>query len=307
MKLLFTGTPEFAAVHLRALAASSHEILAVITQPDQPVGRGRKLTPSAVKQQAMANDIPVIQPNRLTREDLAPYPADLMVVVAYGQILKPGVLSFPRRGCVNVHASLLPRWRGAAPIARSILAGDSETGVCLMRMDEGLDTGDVLARVSTAISTVDTSASLEIRLGELGQQLLVSSLDSFDTLEPQVQSTTGMTYAAKVNTAEAQIDWCLPSDQVRAHIHGFNPHPGAFSYLGELRVKFWTAETHEGGPQAAPGTISNLNKRGLTVACGEGNLMVTALQLPVGKGRVLVGHEIRNAGTLKVDGQFVRK
>ena len=195
MNVLFAGTPEFAAVHLGVLLGATHEVTAVITQPDQLVGRGRKLAPSPVKRLALAHQIPVIQPQRLTINDLLPFPADLMIVVAYGQILRTDVLTFPSSGCVNVHASLLPRWRGAAPIARSVLAGDTESGVCLMQMDEGLDTGDVLAQVSTSISPADTSGSLEARLGELGSRLLVESLNTFDTLVPLPQSSVGMTYA----------------------------------------------------------------------------------------------------------------
>ena len=307
MNVLFAGTPEFAAVHLGALLGATHEVTAVITQPDQLVGRGRKLAPSPVKRLALAHQIPVIQPQRLTIDDLLPFPADLMIVVAYGQILRTDVLTFPTRGCVNVHASLLPRWRGAAPIARSVLAGDTESGVCLMQMDEGLDTGGVLAQVSTSISPVDTSGSLEARLGELGSRLLVESLNTFDTLVPLPQSSVGMTYATKIKTAEAAIDWDLPSEQVRAHIHGFNPQPGAFSFLGDLRVKFWRSDSLENQHSSAPGTILDINKAGLKVACGSGALLVHSLQLPVGKGRVLKGHEIRNVTHLKAGGRFTRQ
>lgn len=298
MRLLFAGTPDFAAVHLRALIGAGQEVCAVITQPDQPVGRGRKMTPSPVKQFAMQHDIPVLQPNRLVRADLSAYPVDLMIVVAYGQILRPDVLAFPTRGCINVHASLLPKWRGAAPIARAILAGDRETGISLMQMDRGLDTGAVLAQVRTPIEKTDTSASLEARLAELGQDLLVSSLDEFDNLAPVAQASSGETYAEKIQTSEAQIDWLQPAEHVRNHIHGFNPHPGAFSFANDLRVKFWTAELQTGSHTAAPGTILDVTRQGLIVCCGEGSLLVTSLQLPVGKGRVLVGHEIRNAGHL---------
>ncbi|CDZ95235.1 methionyl-tRNA formyltransferase [Pseudomonas saudiphocaensis] len=287
MRIVFAGTPEFAAQHLQALLDAGHAIVAVYTQPDRPAGRGQKLMPSPVKQLALQHAIPVYQPQTLrdpaAQAELQALQADLMVVVAYGLILPQAVLDMPRLGCVNSHASLLPRWRGAAPIQRAIEAGDSETGVTLMQMEAGLDTGPMLLKVSTPISADDTGGSLHDRLASLGSQALVEGVAALaaGTLKGEVQDDTLATYAHKLNKDEARIDWTRPALELERLIRAFHPWPICHASLDGAVVKIHAAKI--GAGQGNPSQILAAGKDGLEVACGQGSLLLTRLQLPGGK------------------------
>jgi methionyl-tRNA formyltransferase len=290
MKIIFAGTPEFAVASLNALIQSPHEVIAIYTQPDRPAGRGRKLTASPVKQLAMQQHIPIYQPNTLrdaqTQKIIQDMHADLMIVVAYGLILPKPVLNATRLGCINVHASLLPRWRGAAPIQRAILAGDSETGITIMQMDEGLDTGGMLLKSSCPISSSDTSQSLTERLSILGGELLVQALAELEagTLKATPQDNTQATYAAKIEKTEGRFDWNNSAKELARKVRAFNPWPVAFCHWGAEVLRIWEAipvdQTITGSP---PGTILSANKSGIDVATGEGVLRMLKLQLPGGK------------------------
>lgn len=287
MRIVFAGTPEFAAEHLKALLDSPHEIVAVYTQPDRPAGRGQKLAPSPVKQLAAAHDIPVLQPPNLrnaeAQAELAALEPDLMVVVAYGLILPQAVLDIPRLGCINSHASLLPRWRGAAPIQRAVQAGDAQSGVTVMRMEAGLDTGPMLLKVSTPISADDTGGSLHDRLAEMGPPAVLEAIAGLDagTLQGEKQDDALATYAHKLNKDEARIDWTRPAVELERLVRAFNPSPVCHSTLGGEGVKVLAAHLSTG--QGAPGEILGASKDGLVVACGEQALCLTRLQLPGGK------------------------
>ncbi|WP_369988907.1 methionyl-tRNA formyltransferase [Pseudomonas xanthosomatis] len=287
MRIVFAGTPEFAAEHLKALLDSPYEIVAVYTQPDRPAGRGQKLMPSAVKALAVAHDIPVYQPQTLRNADaqaeLAALKPDLMVVVAYGLILPQVVLDIPRLGCINSHASLLPRWRGAAPIQRAVEAGDAESGVTVMRMEAGLDTGPMLLKVVTPISADDTGGSLHDRLAEMGPPAVVQAIAGLadGSLQGEVQDDALATYAHKLNKDEARIDWSRPAVELERLVRAFNPWPVCHSTLDGETVKVLAANLSTG--QGAPGQILSASKDGLVVACGEGALSLTRLQLPGGK------------------------
>lgn len=299
MKLIFAGTPEFAATALAALIAAEHEIALVLTQPDRPAGRGMQLQPSPVKQLALQHGIEVFQPLSLkkdaeAREKIRAVQAEAMIVAAYGLILPQEVLDMPRLGCLNIHASLLPRWRGAAPIQRAIQAGDAETGVCIMQMEAGLDTGPVLARVATPITPEDTAASLHDRLAELGARLLADTLPRLP-LQSEIQPEQGVTYAAKIEKAEAAMDWQRSATELDRHIRAFNPFPAAQSQLQEAPIKVWQA--HPVAGQGEPGTVLAADKHGIVVACGEGALCLTELQKAGGKrlnaAQFLAGHSIK--------------
>ena len=287
MRIVFAGTPEFAAEHLKALLASQHEIIAVYTQPDRPAGRGQKLMPSPVKQLAVDNGIPVLQPptlrNAEAQAELAALAPDLMVVVAYGLILPQVVLDIPKHGCINSHASLLPRWRGAAPIQRAVQAGDAESGVTVMRMEAGLDTGPMLLKVSTPIGADDTGGSLHDRLAELGPPAVLEAIAGLDagTLPGEVQDDALATYAHKLNKDEARIDWNRPADELERLVRAFNPWPICHSSLAGEALKVLAANLAPG--KGSPGEILSASKDGLVVACGEGALSLTRLQLPGGK------------------------
>lgn len=300
LKVLFAGTPEFAAKHLKAIIASPHQVIGVITQPDKPGKRGRKPVASPIKKVALDHDLPVLQPDRLVAAALQEFDPDIVVVVAYGQILRADVLGLPRLGCVNVHASLLPRWRGAAPIQRAILAGDQCTGVCTMQMDEGLDTGDVLVRREIDIDPQDTTGTLSDRLATLGCDALLETLSllSLGQATPTVQDADGVTYASKIEKSEAEIDWSAPADQIARQVRAFNPDPVAYSYLGDMRVRFWQARVGNGNGK--PGEILDLAKTGLEIGCGSGSIMVERLQLPVGKGTIISAADLRNAGRAEI-------
>ncbi|WP_311968305.1 methionyl-tRNA formyltransferase [Pseudomonas baltica] len=287
MRIVFAGTPEFAADHLKALLDSPYEVVAVYTQPDRPAGRGQKLMPSPVKQLALQHSIPVYQPQTLRNPDaqaeLAALEPDLMVVVAYGLILPQVVLDIPRLGCINSHASLLPRWRGAAPIQRAVEAGDAESGVTVMRMEAGLDTGPMLLKVSTPISGDDTGGSLHDRLAQMGPPAVLQAIAGLDagTLTGEVQDDSLATYAHKLNKDEARIDWQRPALELERLVRAFFPRPITHSLLAGEAVKVLAAHVAEG--QGAPGQILSASKDGLVVACGSQALCLTRLQLPGGK------------------------
>ncbi|WP_267273517.1 methionyl-tRNA formyltransferase [Pseudomonas putida] len=287
MRIVFAGTPEFAAEHLKALLDSPYEIVAVYTQPDRPAGRGQKLMPSAVKALAVAHDIPVFQPQTLRNADaqaeLAALKPDLMVVVAYGLILPQVVLDIPSLGCINSHASLLPRWRGAAPIQRAVEAGDAESGVTVMRMEAGLDTGPMLLKVVTPISADDTGGTLHDRLAKMGPPAVVQAIAGLadGSLQGEIQDDALATYAHKLNKDEARIDWTRPAVELERLIRAFNPWPVCHSTLDGESVKVLAANLSTG--QGTPGEILSASKDGLVVACGDQALSLTRLQLPGGK------------------------
>ena len=300
LKLVFAGTPEFAARHLDVLIDGPHSLAAVLTQPDRPAGRGKRLLPSPVKQRAERASVPVWQPDSLrdpaVQAELATLQIDALIVVAYGLILPPEVLALPRLGCVNVHASLLPRWRGAAPIQRAIEAGDAETGVCLMLMDQGLDTGPVLMRRSLAIAEDHTAGSLTDALATLGQAVLADGLRDLPALleEPQQQPDAGITYAHKIDKAEACIDWSQPADVLARRIKAFDPMPGCYTWLQTDRFKIWQASASQISHQHQPGEIVRASADGLEIACGEGVIRVTRAQIQGSPaqaiGDILNGH-----------------
>lgn len=287
LRIVFAGTPEFAAAHLQALLQAGLNIVAVYSQPDRPAGRGQKLAMSAVKQLAQQHELPVYQPVSLrapeAQAELAALQPDLLVVVAYGLILPQAVLDIPRLGCINSHASLLPRWRGAAPIQRAIEAGDSESGVTVMRMEAGLDTGPMLLKVTTPISAEDTGGTLHDRLAELGPPAVLQAIDGLAavTLDGELQDDELATYAHKLGKADARIDWARPAAELDRLIRAFNPWPLAHARWQDQPLKIWAARPEAGSGQ--PGEILDCSKLGLLVACGDGALRLTRLQLPGGK------------------------
>ncbi len=286
MKVAFAGTPEFAAAALEAILAAGFDVPLVLTQPDRPAGRGMQLQPSPVKRVALAAGIPVHQPEKLrTPEQQAPLAdvqADVLVVAAYGIILPQAVLDLPRQGCLNIHASLLPRWRGAAPIHRAIQAGDAETGITIMQMDAGLDTGPMLLSRAEAIHADDTTGSLHDRLALLGAEMIVEALRALPGgLTATPQPADGVTYAAKIGKAEASIDWSRPAVELERAIRAFNPFPGAVATLQQTPVKLWRARAIDAA--GTPGEVLLAEGAGVIVACGEGALCITELQKPGGK------------------------
>lgn len=283
MRLIFAGTPEFAAVALRALIAAGHEISLVLTQPDRPAGRGLKSLPSEVKKYSLNQILNVYQPVSLKNGEacahLAAAKADAMIVAAYGLILPKAVLAIPRLGCINIHASLLPRWRGAAPIQRAILAGDQETGVTIMQMDEGLDTGDMLLKRAIPIRAEETAGELHDRLASLGGELIVEALQ--DLPPPLKQDPALATYAPKLTKDEAVIHWQEPAAQIARKVRAYNPFPGASAALNGERIKIWRARPATATGE--PGTVVESAPGKLLIACGEGALEVTELQRAGGK------------------------
>lgn len=305
LRVIFAGTPDFAAASLSALLDSDHRVVAVYTQPDRPAGRGRKLTPSPVKALALEHDLPVHQPRTLkdasAQAELAALEADLMVVVAYGLLLPQAVLDIPPRGCLNVHASLLPRWRGAAPIQRAIEAGDAESGVTIMQMDAGLDTGPMLLIRRTPITASTTGGELHDRLAILGGEAIVAALDALagPGLTAMPQPEAGVTYAAKLSKAEAELDFTQPATRLAARIRAFNPWPVAWTLLGAEPLRLWLAEPdnrRSDDPVATPGTLLPADVDALRIACGADGgevLRVTQAQLPGGKA--LAARDLLNA------------
>lgn len=300
MKLIFAGTPDFAARALSALLGSRHGLALVLTQPDRPAGRGLEPHLGPVKRLALDNAIPVEQPATLKADHvqnlMRSVGADLMVVTAYGLILPPAVLAIPRLGAINIHASLLPKWRGAAPIQRALLSGDRETGVCIMQMEAGLDTGPVLLCKSTPIRDEDTAGTLHDRLADLGIELLLKVLDDLErgTATPRRQPQQGASYAAKIDRSEARIDWSRPALEIWRKVRAFNPSPGAVSNLRNETVKIWQGATVS--TKGTPGTVLEATSQGIVVACGEGSYRILELQRAGGKklrpGEFLAGHRL---------------
>ncbi|MDP2015687.1 methionyl-tRNA formyltransferase [Hydrogenophaga sp.] len=306
MKLIFAGTPEFASVALARLLAAGFQVPLVLTQPDRPAGRGMKLQASPVKQLALEHHIAVAQPRSLrldgkypedaaaAREAIEAAQADVMVVAAYGLILPQWVLDVPRLGCLNIHASLLPRWRGAAPIHRAIESGDTETGVTIMQMDAGLDTGDMLLVERLPIRSMDTTGSLHDRLAVLGGRLIVEALEiaACGGLTAQKQPAVGVTYAHKIEKAEAAIDWAAPAETLARRVRAFNPFPGAATALAGEAMKVWAAHAEDAASGRAPGEVLAADADGIRVATGAGVLVLTELQRAGGK-RLAVGDFLR--------------
>ena len=288
MRIIFAGTPDFAARHLDALLNSEHDIVAVYTQPDRPAGRGKKLQASPVKTLALAHDIPVEQPPNFKQPDmvatLAAYQADVMVVVAYGLLLPQAVLDTPRMGCINVHGSLLPRWRGAAPIQRAIWAGDAITGITIMQMDAGLDTGPMLLKHSVAIDPHETSASLYEKLADFGPHTLLTALAQLSdgTLQGEAQDNEQATYAKKLSKTEAVIDWHQSATFIERCVRAFTPWPGTEFYIQGQRFKLIEAALTSHASDAAPGTIVQADKQAIVVVTGDGCLAMHCVQ-PIGK------------------------
>ena len=296
LRVAFAGTPEFAAQALDSILKAGYAVPLVLTQPDRPAGRGMKLSPSAVKQLALAHGIEVDQPEKLRtdaqRARLAACAPDVLVVAAYGLLLPPAVLALPRLGCINIHASLLPRWRGAAPIHRAIEAGDAETGITIMQMDEGLDTGPMLLRRALPIAADDTTASLHDRLAALGGECIVEALGALagGGLAATPQPAEGVTYAAKSGRAEADIDWSRPAAEIERAMRAFDPFPGAVSTLRDTAVKCWKAQVVAG--EGEPGRVLAVEADGIVVACGRDALRCTVLQRP-GSKRLPAGEFLR--------------
>lgn len=299
MRIIFAGTPDFAARHLDALLTSEHQVVGVFTQPDRPAGRGNKLTPSPVKILAVGHDIPVFQPKSLrpaeSQQLVAELNADIMVVVAYGLILPQAVLDMPKLGCINVHGSLLPRWRGAAPIQRALWAGDSHTGITIMQMDIGLDTGDMLHKIECAIEAEDTSANLYNKLAELGPIGMLTTLEQLanGSAHAEVQDEALVTYAEKLSKEEARLDWSLPASQLERCIRAFNPWPMSYFLIDEQPVKIWQATVISEPTQALPGTLIAATKSGIQIATSEGILNILQLQ-PAGK-KAMSAQDILNS------------
>jgi len=290
LRIVFAGTPEFAVIPLQALASADCLPLAVLTQPDRPAGRGQKLQASPVKRAALDLGIPVYQPENLKTSEfqnwLKEQNADLLIVVAYGLILPQAVLDIPRYGCWNIHASLLPRWRGAAPIQRAIEAGDSHSGVCIMQMDAGLDTGAVLARERIALATDETGGSLHDKLAQLGASCLLKCIAQLQTgLVPEARPQTieGVTYARKLEKAEAEIDWQEPATQLERRIRAFNPWPVCWCEVAGERTRIWQARAETVEQNSNAGQVMQADEKGLVVSCGSGQLRILQLQRPGGR------------------------
>ncbi len=296
LRVAFAGTPEFAACALAAIVEAGYAVPLVLTQPDRPAGRGMKLAPSAVKRYALAHALTVDQPEKLRRDEeraaLVACAPDVLVVAAYGLILPREVLDLPRLGCINIHASLLPRWRGAAPIHRAIEAGDTETGITIMRMDEGLDTGPMLLRRAIPIGASETTGGLHDRLAALGAECIVEALARLpgNGLDALPQPEAGVTYAAKIGRAEAAVDWNRPAAEIERTIRAFDPFPGATANLRGSTIKIWAATpaASPGSPNGEPGRVLAVTDGGITVACGDGELCLQQLQRPGGR-RLPVG------------------
>jgi len=300
MRLIFAGTPEFAARALAALIAAGHDIPLVLTQPDRPAGRGMKPSPSAVKQLALQHDLPVLQPLNLKEPEiqaaLAQADADVMVVAAYGLLLPAAVLDLPRHGCLNIHASLLPRWRGAAPIQRALLAGDRETGITIMQMDQGLDTGAMLLRASVPIADDDTAQTLHDKLAVMGAETIVQALDGLADLKPKAQNEAQATYAAKLSKSEALLDWNRSAQELERAVRAYNPFPVACARLDGEPIRIWKAAVLAQSA-GVPGEIARADRDGILVACGSGALLFEEVQKAGGKrlsaAQFLTGNPLR--------------
>ena len=303
LKVVFAGTPDFAARHLQGLIDSPHQIVAVMSQPDRPAGRGKRLQPPPVKAVALEAELPVWQPASLKNADgeatLSQYHADILVVVAYGLILPTAILNIPRLGCLNVHASLLPRWRGAAPVQRAIEAGDTETGISIMTMEPGLDTGPVLLTRTLPISSDHTSGALLDDLAQLGVTALIDSLENIDTLLATAapQDDSEATYAHKISKQEGALNWSAAADALARRVRAFHPAPGCYTHLGGDRLKVLSAHAVDKPHEGRSGEIIAADESGIRVGCGEGQLVITEAQLPGAKAQpvatLLRGHHAR--------------
>lgn len=301
LRVVFAGTPDFAAMSLQAVLNSQHQVIQVLTQPDRPQGRGKKVVFSDTKQLALDHDITVWQPQSLRSpevvEQLKALQPDVLVVVAYGLIIPPEVLAIPKFGCLNVHGSLLPRWRGAAPIHRAIQAGDAETGATIMLMDEGLDTGPMLHKVSTPITADDTGGSLYQRVAQQGAEALVKVLDNLEHyIAHQVsQDDSQATYAHKLTKAEGALDWQKSAQELARQVRAFNPWPVAWAQLENNTLRVWAAEANN--QEGTPGEIISASEAGIEVACAQGSLLITSLQMP-GKKRLTAQEVLNGHGDL---------
>ncbi|MCD6039793.1 MAG: fmt [Gammaproteobacteria bacterium] len=298
LKIIFAGTPVFAAIALQALIDSPHQIIAVYTQPDRPAGRGRKLTASPVKELALQHALNVYQPTRLYEADehrmIRELQPDIIVVAAYGLMLPVEILQIPRLGCINIHASLLPHWRGAAPIQRAILAGDEKTGVTIMQMEQGLDTGPMLYKIECPIQPTDTSATLHTRLAQIGADALLATLHQLPSLKPQIQNESMATYAHKITKEEAKLDWHTSAAELLRKIRAFNPWPVAFTQRGEQVIRIWEANIiTKDVSNYKPGEILQANANGIDIATSQNSLRLLKIQLS--GGRVLPIVDILNA------------
>ena len=308
MRIVFAGTPQFASQALSAILAAGHAVPLVLTQPDRPGGRGMAFQSSPVKQLALAHGLALHQPTSLKTNDargpILEASPDVLVVAAYGLILPQAVLDLPRYGCLNIHASLLPRWRGAAPIQRALLAGDAQTGITIMEMDAGLDSGPILLARSMAIGPDDTAATLHNKLAALGSVLIVEALQRLPRgeLVATPQPLTGVTYAAKIDKTEARLDWTKAATELERAVRAFNPFPGASAGLGAMTVKIWRAHAHSG--RGEPGTVLAAERDGIVVACGADALCVTELQKAGGKK--LGVHDFLHGFPVAVGARFAR-
>lgn len=318
MRLVFAGTPDFAATALRALLGTHHTIVGVYSQPDRPAGRGRKLQPSPVKQVALDNGIPVFQPENLktpeAQQELADLRPEVMIVAAYGLILPQAVLEIPAHGCLNIHASLLPRWRGAAPIQRAIAGGDENTGITIMQMDKGLDTGAMLLKSQTSIEATDTGGSLHDRLADMGGKAIIEALSRLENseLHGEKQNNEDACYAHKLSKEEGHIDWTQNAPAIERLIRAFNPWPGTYSDLKQLRadleqqrLRIHQATATEESSQKPAGTVIRREREGIDIACGNGTLRITRLQLP-GSRAQSVNDLINGGKQLLLPGQELR-
>ena len=304
MRVIFAGTPDFAATHLQAILEDDrYQLVAIYTQPDRPAGRGKKITQSPVKKLALANDIQLEQPASLTdiktQETIARLEADVLIVVAYGLILPQAVLDIPRLGCINVHGSILPKWRGAAPIQRAIEAGDRETGVTVMQMDVGLDTGPMLTTSQCTIDDKETSASLYSKLAVLGAQALINTLEKMrsGTAVGIAQDSTQSSYADKIAKQESLIDWSASVTEIERRVRAFNPFPAAYSLVNGQRIKIWLASADSREYHGVPGEILSADNDGLLVKCGNGALLISTIQL-AGKSKMYVAEALKSRASL---------
>ncbi len=306
--LIFAGTPDFAATILAGLLSANYRVLAVLTQPDRPAGRGRKPRPSAVKQLADQYDIPILQPQSLKDEEvqsqLTALAPEALVVAAYGLLLPPAVLSLPRYGCINVHASLLPRWRGAAPIQRALLAGDKESGISIMQMDEGLDTGDILTLARCPVFPEDTAGSLHDRLAKLGSQTLNSTLEQLgsEPLRASAQDNLQANYAERLSKQEGELNWKLPAATLERQVRAFNPWPVSYTTCDQSRLRIWQARYIPHDTGEPPGTVIATSADGIDVATGDGLLRLQTVQRP--GGRALKARDYLNAVSLPIGAQL---
>jgi methionyl-tRNA formyltransferase len=304
VRVIFAGTPDFAATHLQAILEDDrYQLVAIYTQPDRPAGRGKKITQSPVKKLALANDIQLEQPASLTdiktQETIARLEADVLIVVAYGLILPQAVLDIPRLGCINVHGSLLPKWRGAAPIQRAIEAGDRETGVTVMQMDVGLDTGPMLTTSQCTIDDKETSASLYSKLAVLGAQALINTLEKMrsGTAVGIAQDSTQSSYADKIAKQESLIDWSASVTEIERRVRAFNPFPAAYSLVNGQRIKIWLASADSRDYHGVPGEILSADNDGLLVKCGNGALLISTIQL-AGKSKMCVSEALKSRASI---------